>query len=139
MRMVRWIEDNNNIGNILKFSGYSRLFSSRDKTTEDDIVSIIGVKSETIDVFILLKIGKFSNIPGDTLFIQSYDFRRLVSDNYYSEGVFYKGNFSILDNYCVFEILDEYDLISAELLRFIEDTKEYIRNNWRKENENKEN
>lgn len=44
--MVRWIEDNNNIGNILKFSGYSRLFSSRDKTTEDDIVSIIGVKSE---------------------------------------------------------------------------------------------
>lgn len=24
--MVRWIEDNNNIGNILKFSGYSRLF-----------------------------------------------------------------------------------------------------------------
>jgi hypothetical protein len=42
MRMVRWIEDNNNIGNILKFSGYSRLFSSRDKTTEDDIVSIIG-------------------------------------------------------------------------------------------------
>lgn len=51
--MVRWIEDNNNIGNILKFSGYSRLFSSRDKTTEDDIVSIIGVKSETIDVFIL--------------------------------------------------------------------------------------
>ena len=35
--------------------------------------------------------------------------------------------------------LDEYDLISAELLRFIEDTKEYIRNNWRKENEDKEN
>lgn len=82
-------------------------------------------------MFILLKENKFDNIPEDTLFIQTNDFKRLVLSGRY-RGVFYKGNINTVDNYYALELLSNYDLVSAELLRFIEDTKEYIENNWRK-------
>ena len=77
---------------------------------------------------------KFDNIPEDTLFIQTNDFKRLVLSGRY-RGVFYKGNINTVDNYYALELLSNYDLVSAELLRFIEDTKEYIENNWRKKDE----
>lgn len=87
-------------------------------------------------MFILLKEGKFDNIPEDTLFIQTNDFKRLVLSDRYND-VFYKGNINSINNYYAFELLGEYKLISVELLRFIEDTKEYIENNWRKKNEDR--
>lgn len=85
-------------------------------------------------MFILLKENKFDNIPEDTLFIQTNDFKRLVLSGRY-RGVFYKRNINTVDNYYALELLSNYDLVSAELLRFIEDTKEYIENNWRKKDE----
>lgn len=135
--MAYWIDENYiNIENILRFSEYSGYNPGRVRKfpKESDIVSIIGIRSDRIDVFILLKENKFDNIPEDTLFIQTNDFNRLVLSGRY-RGVFYKGNINTVDNYYALELLSNYDLVSAELLRFIEDTKEYIENNWRKKDE----
>ena len=135
--MAYWIDENYiNIENILRFSEYSGYNPGRVRKflKESDIVSIIGIRSDRIDVFILLKENKFDNIPEDTLFIQTNDFKRLVLSGRY-RGVFYKGNINTVDNYYALELLSNYDLVSAELLRFIEDTKEYIENNWRKKDE----
>lgn len=84
--MAQWIE------NLYEcdYSSYNHS-KIRKFPEESDIVSLIGVRSESIDVFILLKEGKFDNIPEDTLFIQTNDFKRLVLSDRYND-VFYKGN-----------------------------------------------
>lgn len=141
--MAQWIEDLYECDyyrhiNILRFGDYSSYNHSKIRKfpEESDIVSLIGVRSKSIDVFILLKEGKFDNISEDTLFIQTNDFKRLVLSDRYND-VFYKGDINSINNYYAFELLGEYKLISVELLRFIEDTKEYIENNWRKKNEDR--
>lgn len=146
--MAQWIDDlyepygyrNRNIGEntikILEFSGY-KVFKKRPKEENpEEIIPVIGFRSgeENVDVFLLIRLGEFNNIPEDTLFIQTNDFKKLISSKRYKNGVYYEGNLDTLWNYDIYKLLIDYDPFSAELLKFIEDAEEYININWRNEN-----